>query len=336
MVSAGWELRACGARDLAGVEDAFNADLAGYADCGRVLLQRVATGCGGVRNYGPPAALSSCDIDDREADAAAAPRTTGRSATPMADYLSKYRAKRDFKKTSEPSGEAQVKLSNRRRFVIQKHDATRLHYDLRLELEGVFKSWAVTKGPSLDPHNKRLAVEVGSFARLRRLRRHDPQGPVWRRHSHAVGSRGYWEPEGRKSPEEALKKGDFKFTLHGKRLQGSFVLVRMRNDRDGGKRTNWLLIKHHDEHSVEENGAKILEENATSVASGRSMEQIAESSSRSWDSKAAINEDRLAGDEARVIATQPYRNTGDFLRCPKPLQGCPIGQRRADRVAMRS
>jgi bifunctional non-homologous end joining protein LigD len=85
--------------------------------------------------------------------------------------------------------------------------------------------------------------------------------------------RGYWEPEGRKSPEEALRKGDFKFTLEGKRLHGSFVLVRMRNDRDGGKRTNWLLIKHHDDYSVEDNGAAILEENATSVASG--MEQIA-------------------------------------------------------------
>ncbi len=76
----------------------------------------------------------------------------------MADTLSKYRAKRDFKKTSEPSGETHVKPSNRRRFVIQKHDATRLHYDLRLELDGVFKSWAVTKGPSLDPHDKRPVV----------------------------------------------------------------------------------------------------------------------------------------------------------------------------------
>src|SRR5690606_10086391 len=81
--------------------------------------------------------------------------------------------------------------------------------------------------------------------------------------------------EGKKSPEEALRRGDFKFVLQGKRLHGSFVLVRMRNDRDGGKRTNWLLIKHHDDHSVEDNGAAILEENMTSVASGRSMNQIA-------------------------------------------------------------
>jgi bifunctional non-homologous end joining protein LigD len=83
-----------------------------------------------------------------------------RSATPMADNLSEYRAKRDFKKTSEPRGQAPIKPSNRWRFVIQKHDATRLHDDLRLELDGVLKSWAVTKGPSLNPHDKRLAVGV--------------------------------------------------------------------------------------------------------------------------------------------------------------------------------
>ena len=78
----------------------------------------------------------------------------------MADKLSTYKKKRDFKQTQEPSGSTAVKSSNRLRFIIQKHDATRLHYDLRLELDGVFKSWAVTKGPSLDPHDKRLAVEV--------------------------------------------------------------------------------------------------------------------------------------------------------------------------------
>jgi bifunctional non-homologous end joining protein LigD len=193
----------------------------------------------------------------------------------MADNLSTYRAKRDFKKTAEPSGEAHVKASNRRRFVIQKHDATRLHYDLRLELDGVFKSWAVTKGPSLDPHDKRLAVEVEDHP----LDYGDFEGTIPKGQygggTVMLWDRGYWEPEGSKSPEEALAKGDFKFTLEGDRLHGSFVLVRMRHDRDGGKRTNWLLIKHRDEAAVEENGAAILDDNETSVASGRTMNAIA-------------------------------------------------------------
>ncbi|MBY2999372.1 DNA ligase D [Rhizobium leguminosarum] len=191
------------------------------------------------------------------------------------DKLSTYRSKRDFKKTDEPSGEKRLSRSNRRRFVIQKHDATRLHYDLRLELDGVFKSWAVTKGPSLDPHDKRLAVEVEDHP----LDYGDFEGTIPKGQygggTVMLWDRGYWEPEGKKSPEQALAKGDFKFTLEGKRLHGSFVLVRMRNDRNGGNRTNWLLIKHHDEFSVENKGEAVLEENDTSVASGRTMEMIA-------------------------------------------------------------
>ncbi|WP_049735852.1 DNA ligase D [Rhizobium ecuadorense] len=196
------------------------------------------------------------------------------------DNLSTYRSKRDFRKTAEPSGEKQIARSNRRRFVIQKHDATRLHYDLRLELDGVFKSWAVTKGPSLDPHDKRLAVEVEDHP----LDYGDFEGTIPKGQygggTVMLWDRGYWEPEGKKSPEQALAKGDFKFTLEGERLHGSFVLVRMRNDRDGSKRTNWLLIKHHDAFSVEEDGAAVLEENDTSVASGRTMDAIADGKGR--------------------------------------------------------
>lgn len=197
----------------------------------------------------------------------------------MADNLSKYRAKRDFKKTAEPSGEVEVRPSNRRRFVIQKHDATRLHYDLRIELDGVFKSWAVTKGPSLDPQDKRLAVEVEDHP----LDYGDFEGTIPKGQygggTVMLWDRGYWEPEGNKTPEQALAKGDFKFTLEGERLHGSFVLVRMRG-REGEKRTNWLLIKHDDEYSVEEDGASIIEENTTSVASGRTMEAIASGKGR--------------------------------------------------------
>jgi len=247
----------------------------------------------------------------------------------MADTLSKYRAKRDFKKTSEPSGETHVKPSNRRRFVIQKHDATRLHYDLRLELDGVFKSWAVTKGPSLDPHDKRLAVEVEDHP----LDYGDFEGTIPKGQygggTVMLWDRGYWEPEGRTSPEEALKKGDFKFTLDGKRLHGSFVLVRMRRDRDRGTRTNWLLIKHHDDYSVEENGAAILEENAISVASGRSMQQIAEGRGRKprpfmtanadveadavWDSKHGLAAGERKKRSRKDVATSTAVDLPDFI-----------------------
>ena len=190
--------------------------------------------------------------------------------------LSEYRKKRDFKKTEEPSGDVRVAPEKRRRFVIQKHDASRLHYDLRLELDGVFKSWAVTKGPSLDPRDKRLAVEVedhpldyGDFEGT------IPQGQ-YGGGTVMLWDRGYWESD---DPEGGLKKGDLKFTLHGDKLHGSWVLVRMRNDRTGGKRTNWLLIKHRDEYAKEGDANDVLEEDH-SVASGRSMDQIAEGKGR--------------------------------------------------------
>jgi bifunctional non-homologous end joining protein LigD len=185
--------------------------------------------------------------------------------------LSTYRKKRDFEKTAEPSGETPVKLSKRRRFVIQKHAATRLHYDLRLEFDGVFKSWAVTRGPSLDPHDKRLAVEVEDHP----LDYGDFEGTIPKGEygggTVQLWDRGYWEAD---DPEKGFKKGDLKFTLNGDKLHGSWVLVRMRNDRSGGKRTNWLLIKHRDEFAKEGNANNVLDEDR-SVASGRTMDQIA-------------------------------------------------------------
>lgn len=187
----------------------------------------------------------------------------------MLRKLSTYRQKRDFEKTPEPSGEAAVASSRQPRFVIQKHDATRLHYDFRLEFDGVFKSWAVTKGPSLDPHDKRLAVEVEDHP----LDYGDFEGTIpegqYGGGTVMLWDRGTWESD---DPEAGFKKGDLKFTLHGEKLNGSWVLVRMRHDRSGGKRTNWLLIKHRDEFASEDED--ILAEDK-SVASGRAMEQIA-------------------------------------------------------------
>jgi bifunctional non-homologous end joining protein LigD len=186
--------------------------------------------------------------------------------------LSTYRKKRDFEKTTEPSGEAKIAPSKQRRFVIQKHDASRLHYDFRLEFDGVFKSWAVTRGPSLDPHDKRLAVEVEDHP----LDYGDFEGTIpegqYGGGTVQLWDRGYWESD---DPERGFKKGDLKFTLHGEKLHGSWVLVRMRNDRTGGKRTNWLLIKHRDDFAKEGKANNILDEDQ-SVASGRSMDEIAE------------------------------------------------------------
>ena len=189
--------------------------------------------------------------------------------------LTAYRAKRDFSKTAEPSGHAGATPSPTLRFVIQKHAARRLHYDLRLEFDGVFKSWAVTRGPSLDPADKRLAVEVEDHP----LDYGDFEGTIPKGEygggTVQLWDRGYWIPEGGRSPQQALDSGDLKFTLEGDRLHGSWVLVRMRADRDGGKRTNWLLIKHRDASAKPGDADALLAEDR-SVASGRTLSQIAE------------------------------------------------------------
>lgn len=186
--------------------------------------------------------------------------------------LSLYQAKRDFTKTAEPSGKARIKPAQYPRFVIQKHAATRLHYDLRLEVDGVFKSWAVTKGPSLNPRDRRLAVEVedhpldyGDFEGA------IPQGE-YGGGTVMVWDRGFWAPEGAADPQQALRKGELKFTVAGEKLKGGWVLVRMRrNERD--RRNNWLLIKHRDAY-VREDG-DVATEQDRSAASGRTMEEIA-------------------------------------------------------------
>jgi bifunctional non-homologous end joining protein LigD len=188
--------------------------------------------------------------------------------------LSTYRARRDFTKTAEPSGARSVRTTDRLRFVIQKHAARRLHYDLRLELGGVFKSWAVTRGPSLTPQDKRLAVQVedhpldyGDFEGT------IPQGQ-YGGGTVQLWDRGYWQPLGDLLPEEQLQKGELKFELDGERLHGSWVLVRMRNDRTGGKRTNWLLIKQRDAHARDASVTEALLAEDRSVASGRPMTSI--------------------------------------------------------------
>ena len=187
--------------------------------------------------------------------------------------LAEYRRKRDFTRTREPAG-GKAAAGTRLAYVIQKHAASRLHFDLRLELDGVMKSWAVPKGPSLDPTVKRLAMQVEDHPiEYNKFEGTIPEGEygggtvmLWDRGT-------YTAPGDDPDPEATLRrgyeKGDFKFELHGKRLHGSWVLVRIRRDEE---RRQWLLIKHRDEFAEE--GADIVAEEQASVATGRSMEEI--------------------------------------------------------------
>ena len=189
------------------------------------------------------------------------------------DKLAAYRAMRDFKKTAEPAGAAKTAPSKQRRFVIQKHAATRLHYDFRLEMDGVFYSWAVTRGPSLDPHEKRLAVETEHHP----LDYGDFEGTIPKSEygggTVMLWDRGFWAPEPGFDPEKAIAKGELKFVVAGEKINGGFVLVRMKR-REKEKRDNWLLIKHRDQYAKDGDGEGVLK-NDFSVASGRSLAEIA-------------------------------------------------------------
>ena len=201
----------------------------------------------------------------------------------MADKLSTYRSMRDFGKTAEPAGKVKVPRAERLRFVVQKHAATRLHYDLRLEYEGVFLSWAVTRGPSLDPADKRLAVETEPHP----LDYGDFEGVIPKGQygggTVMLWDRGYWEPDPEKPIAEGLRHGHLFVQFHGKRLKGGYHLVRLKDrDRDGrrSKRNNWLLIKRDDEAVIVGDDDRFLIDSDFSIASGRKMVEIAEGRGR--------------------------------------------------------
>jgi bifunctional non-homologous end joining protein LigD len=184
--------------------------------------------------------------------------------------LAAYRAKRDFTKTSEPAG----KTSRRRgaSFVVQKHDASRLHYDFRLELDGVLKSWAVAKGPSLVKGEKRLAVHVEDHP----LDYGDFEGTIpegqYGGGTVMLWDRGTWEPEG--DPHEGYEKGRLTFRLEGEKLHGTWHLVRMAK-RPRERQESWLLIKADDADARNEDDPDILDEAPLSVKTGRTLEEIA-------------------------------------------------------------
>src|SRR5437879_1418037 len=201
--------------------------------------------------------------------------------------LEEYNRKRDFRKTPEPSGRvarARKAAAAPLSFVVQKHAARRLHYDFRLELDGVLESWAVAKGPSLEPGEKRLAVHVedhpldyGGFEGV------IPEGQ-YGGGTVLLWDRGSWTPEG-DDPAEAYRKGALKFRLDGKKLHGHWALVRMGGKAANERHENWLLIKERDPVAAPGSGDALVADNPLSVATGRSMEAIAAERDRVWDSQ---------------------------------------------------
>jgi len=189
--------------------------------------------------------------------------------------LREYRRKRDFTLTAEPRG-GRRGTTRKLAYVIQKHAASHLHFDLRLELDGVMKSWAVPKGPSLDPAVKRLAVEVEDHPiEYNAFEGTIPQGEygggavmIWDRGTYRYDGD---DPDPIEGLRQGYRKGALKIVLQGKRLKGSWVLVRTRRAQQ--KRPQWLLIKHRDRAAKA--GSRVVEDYETSAASGRTMEEIA-------------------------------------------------------------
>lgn len=215
--------------------------------------------------------------------------------------LEQYHAKRNFKKTTEPAG----KVSRGKKaepggiFVIHKHAATRLHYDLRLEHGGVLWSWAVTRGPSLDPHEKRLAVHVEDhpidYAPFEGTIPKDQYGGG----SVIVWDEGTWVPDG--DPAKAMKKGHISFELHGHKLHGAWHLVRLK-PRPGERRDNWLLIKSDD--AAARPGEDILQEAPQSVKSGLTIEEVGEGKTADGKKPSVWQSDRPAASKAKAVAAR--------------------------------
>ena len=192
----------------------------------------------------------------------------------MKKALAEYRRKRNFERTREPSGEASVAEPPTLRFVVQKHAASHLHFDFRLELDGTMKSWAVPKGPSYDPAVKRLAMQVEDHPiDYNTFEGTIPPGEygggtvmLWDRGTYEAESGG-----GVDALRDGYERGDLKIMLHGERLRGGWVLVRMKGR--GGAKPQWLLIKHRD--ATADPDRDVVADVTTSVATGRTMEEIA-------------------------------------------------------------
>jgi bifunctional non-homologous end joining protein LigD len=257
--------------------------------------------------------------------------------------LEEYKRKRRFEDTPEPPPQVAKKKGNR--FVVQKHEATRLHYDFRLEMEGVLKSWAVPKGPSLDPADKRLAMQVEDHP----VSYFDFEGNIpegnYGAGSVMVWDVGTWAPlspvpvNGKYVPgteaEAAamITKGDLKFRLNGKRLKGDFALIKMKGRRPGSKGNEWLMIKKHDQYVVEGFDAGDIDE---SVLSKRSMDEIAgDARSREWTSSRPAGHGRLkaawlADAVARLDQKKKQTKTAEDAEDAKIIKAKTSGRGRKD------
>jgi bifunctional non-homologous end joining protein LigD len=186
------------------------------------------------------------------------------------DLLKKYNEKRDFGITAEPKGKVGKRAKTNLRFVIQLHEAARIHYDFRLEWHGVMKSWAITKGPSYDPADKRLAVRTEDHP----MDYNDFEGVIPDKQYGAgpvmIWDKGTWMPED--DPDKMEKEGRITFTIEGSRMKGQWHLIRMRTP---DKRENWLLIKSKDDFTLNKTkNADFLKRENTSIVTGRTMDEI--------------------------------------------------------------
>jgi bifunctional non-homologous end joining protein LigD len=197
------------------------------------------------------------------------------------DELAEYHRKRDFSKTAEPKGMHASPRRGKLRFVIQKHAASQLHFDLRLELDGVMKSWAIPKGPSADPSIKRLAVQVEDHPiDYNTFEGTIPKGEygggtvmLWDKGTYTADLAA--ESDDVSAVRNGYDAGDLKITFHGKRMRGSYALVRTKGMRGGASsKPSWLLIKHRDPDARPESKYDIVQANMTSIVSGRTMEEI--------------------------------------------------------------
>jgi bifunctional non-homologous end joining protein LigD len=213
---------------------------------------------------------------------------TATSSDRVDEQLARYRSMRDFKVTAEPSGSDKTAKPKAEGlpFVIQKHAATRLHYDFRLGWNGVLKSWAVAKGPSYVTRDKRLAVQVedhpmeyGGFEGI------IPRGQ-YGGGTVMVWDQGTWEPQpGHTDIDSGLRDGSLKFVMHGEKMKGKWALIRMGGKAASESKPNWLLIKEHDEFERGEGDEPITEESPDSAVTGRSLEEIASQEDHVWNSK---------------------------------------------------